>query len=305
MNCSFTFHNPALQSFSIFLYVTLFLLGTLLNATALWIFCCRLPKWTATTVFLVNLMGADILIAFTFPFRIYAFLHSWDLGTGFCSIVRATYFVNIYMSIFIITAIAFDRYLAICHPMKYKGQMSARKATITCCFFWIVFIIASILRAMYRKHNNSVTCFWKVDTEPNKMNLVFAVAGFLLPMVLVSFCSTKVIKTLSIKEHWDSKGNFDFRKAIHIIISNLVVFVACFLPVHIGYIVRFVFETIGSSCHTLDKIRVFIHVATIVSNTNCILDSVCYYFAAREFQESTPKYKLTFPKCSFFVCVNL
>ncbi|XP_072266480.1 G-protein coupled receptor 35-like [Pyxicephalus adspersus] len=306
MNCSSNIIlDSSLKLSSLITYIPLFFFGTTFNIFALWIFCCRLPKWTETMVFLVNLMVVDILIVLTIPFRIYAFFHGWNLGTDLCRTLTIFYFVNTYISIFTISAIAFDRYLAINNPLKYKGFMSPMKAFITCCFFWTFCIIVGILRILIlNKGEYSNTCFIKVSTEPNKMNLALSVIGFFFPLVFICFCSGKIMKNLRVKEPLDYKEKNAFRKAMNIITSNLVIFVVCFLPVHVGYIVRFVAESNQASCLTLESIRVFMHWAAIIANSNCVLDTLCYYFASTEFRNALFKQKHFLPKCSSPCCSN-
>ncbi|XP_075720057.1 G-protein coupled receptor 35-like [Rhinoderma darwinii] len=295
-NCSFTTLRLSFQTFSLITYIPLFFFGILCNALALWIFCCKMPKWTETTVFMVNLMVADILVVLTFPFRLYAFLHKWDLGSGLCKALMSSYFVNMYMSIFTITAIAFDRYLAIRHPLKYKSWMSVRKASVTCCIFWILFITVGILRNLESRDYTLTTCFQKDSPEPFNLSPIFIVFGFVLPLLVISFCSGNVIMTLSVKITLDTYKQCSVNKAVKIVIANLVSFIICFLPIHMGYTIRFAAESLKASCYILEKINDFVHVANFLANANCVLDSVVYYFAASEFWHVLFKQKLTLPK---------
>ncbi|KAM5165333.1 G-protein coupled receptor 35-like [Mantella aurantiaca] len=303
MNCSGTVIQPdsSLNLFNRITYIPLFFFGAAFNIIALFIFCCRLPKWTETTVFLVNLMVADILIVLTLPFRIYAFFYKWNLSVDLCRTLTMFYFVNTYISIFTISSIAFDRYLAISKPLKYKASMSPIKACVTCCFFWALFIAIGILRNLYINNGeNSKTCFIKVNTDPNKMNLAFAGIGFFLPLLFICFCSRKVMKNLRVKVSLNPKEQNALKKARNIITSNLVIFVVCFLPIHVGYVVRFVAESSHASCSTLKSISVFINVATFIANANCVLDAICYYFAASEVRSALSKQ--IFPMCSLKCC---
>lgn len=305
MNCSgiITNMDSSVRLFNIITYILFFFFGATFNICALWICCCRLTKWTETTVFLVNLMVSDILIVFTLPFRIYTSLYRWNLGTDLCRTLTIFYFVNIYVSIFLISAIAFDRYLAINKPLKYKAYMSPMKAVITCCFFWTLFFAIGIIRVLLvSNRENQNTCFVKVNTTPSKLNLTFAVIGFLLPLVLICFFTVKIMKKLYIKASLNTSEQKTFKKAMNIISANLLTFVVCFLPIHAGYIVRFVAESNHSSCHTLRSISIFINVATVISNANCVLDAVCYYFAATEFQNTLCKQIQMLPKCGSFCC---
>ncbi|KAG9465856.1 hypothetical protein GDO78_017631, partial [Eleutherodactylus coqui] len=259
----------------------LFIFGIICNVLALWIFCCKKEKWTVSTLFMMNLMIVNILVVFTFPFRLYVFLHKWELGTELCKALMSLYFVNMYMSIFTITAIAFDRYLAVRHPLKYKSWMSLRKASVTCCIFWIICITICILRNLKDIDYKLATCFQKDNTRPFDMSPVFVVVGFLLPLLIISFCSGKVIMTLRVRTR---KWCF-VKKAVKLVIAILASFIICFLPIHIGYTIGFVAESLRISCNILENINEFIHVANFIANLNCVLDSVIYYFAASEFQD--------------------
>ncbi|XP_069830022.1 G-protein coupled receptor 35-like [Dendropsophus ebraccatus] len=300
-NCSFTNQRIPFQTFSLVTYIPLFLLGIACNVLALWIFCCKMQKWTETTLFMVNLMVADILVVLTFPFRLYASLYQWDLGSGLCKALMSSYFLNMYMSIFTITAIAFDRYLAVGHPMTYKSWMSLTKASAACCIFWIVFITVGILRNMESRDHTFITCFQKDTTNPFNLSPVFIVIGFTLPLLVISVCSGKVIMTLRVKSAMDTYKQSSLRKAVKVVVANLVIFIICFLPIHIGYTIRFVAESLRASCYVLEKVNDFIHVANFIANTNCILDSVGYYFAASEFWDVLSRQKI--PRCKS-LCVS-
>lgn len=296
-NCTFISLKFQILTFSLITYIPLFIFGIICNALALWIFCCKMQNWTETTLFMANLMVADILVVLTFPFRIYALLHKWNLGNVLCKVILSSYFVNTYMSIFTITAIAFDRYLAVRHPMKYKSWMSLMKASIVCCSFWIIFITIGILSNLENRDYTLPTCFQKVSSHPFNLSLGFVVVGFALPLLVISFCSGKVIMTLRVKTTLHTYRQRSVKKAVKIVIANFASFVICFLPIHVGYTIRFVAESLKASCYILENINDFIHVATIMANSNCVLDSIVYYFAASEFWDVLSKQKFTLLKC--------
>ncbi|XP_063775614.1 G-protein coupled receptor 35 [Pseudophryne corroboree] len=283
--------EPPYQLFSLIIYIPLITLGITCNVLAIWVFCFKLKKWTETTVFMMNLVISDIMVIFTFPFRLYAYLHLWDLGSGLCKTLQSCYFANMYMSIFTITAIAFDRYLAIRHPLKYKCWASLVKASVICCVLWISVITVSVLRVLQSNDLILSTCFQKVSTYPFNLAPIFVLVGFSFPLIIISFCSVKIIMTLCDKEKLDPYQQHSTSKAVRIVISNLVVFVVCFMPIHVGYTIRFVAESFKASCYTLTIVNSFIHVATAIANCNCVLDSLCYYFAASEFREALSRHK--------------
>ncbi|XP_053316409.1 G-protein coupled receptor 35-like [Spea bombifrons] len=278
--------DTSLQLLNLVTAIPIFFFGILCNALALWVFCCKVKTRTDTTVYMINLIISDIMVLLTFPFRMYAYMHSWDLGSETCKALLTLYYINRYMSIFIITAIAFDRYIAIRHPLKFKHWRSPLKATIVCSVLWSVLTAIGVITVLQSKGYTLSTCFQKVTTEPLNLALVFVVVGFGIPLILLSYFSGHVLIILCSKETSEVSERRTIRKAMNIIISNLVVFVICFLPIHVGYTIRFVTDSLNSSCLMRERVNVYIHVATLLANSNCVLDSVCYFFVASEFWES-------------------
>ena len=120
-------------------YIPLLLLGILLNVLALWVFCCKLSKWTETRVYMVNLAVADCLLLFTLPFKMLSQLQQMK-ADRWCLILEGGYFINRLMSIGIITVVAADRYVAIKYPLKAKALRSPLQAAFASGFLWIIII---------------------------------------------------------------------------------------------------------------------------------------------------------------------
>ncbi|XP_066445516.1 G-protein coupled receptor 35-like [Eleutherodactylus coqui] len=295
-NCTFDGGLP-FQTLNLISFIPLFIFGITCNVLALWIFCCKMQKWTVTTLFMMNLIVADILIVSTIPFRLYAFLRRSNLEDALCKAIVSIFFMNMYVSIFTITAIAFDRYLAIRHPLRYKSWISLRKASITCCIFWVICIVVCVVQNLAIRDDTFKRCFQKNNTRPVNFSMVLVVVGFLLPLLAISFCSGKVIMTLRVKTTMDTCKPGSVKKAVRIVIAGLVSFVICFLPVHVGYTIRFVAETFEAPCYIHVRITGFIHVANVIANSNCVLDSMVYYFAASEIWDVLFKQKCTLTKC--------
>lgn len=57
------------------LYAILFILGLSLNAVAMWVFL-RIPSRSHFIIYLKNIVLADVIMTFTFPFKVWLnFLH--------------------------------------------------------------------------------------------------------------------------------------------------------------------------------------------------------------------------------------
>ncbi|XP_030873341.1 G-protein coupled receptor 35-like [Leptonychotes weddellii] len=97
-------------------------LGLPLNGLGLWVFCCRLRRWTETRVYMANLVVADFLLLLSLP----GVLHMLGQGQGdqegpLCRVLQSFYYVNTYMSMCLITAIAVDHYTALSFPLRARA----------------------------------------------------------------------------------------------------------------------------------------------------------------------------------------
>ncbi|NWS70341.1 GPR35 protein, partial [Crotophaga sulcirostris] len=268
--------------FQLIAYIPVLALGIPLNAIAFWVFCCKLKSWTETRVYMINLMVADSFLLFALPFLIYFTKYDYPIDS-LCSTIRNVYFTNMPMSIFVITLIAIDRYVAIKFPLKAKTLRSPWKSASICVVFWIISILYFWLQQRFYKEKEKY-CFQKQSPEPNYYMLFSVIFQYFIPSGIVIFCSVQVIKCLRKKMTTSPYETKLIRKAIHIVSVNLFVFIVCFSPFHITVLLRFAVDVAGiTSLHS--AIRTSVFVCACLANSNCCLDAFCYYFAAKEFQE--------------------
>ncbi|XP_069060950.1 G-protein coupled receptor 35-like [Pleurodeles waltl] len=291
MNCTNLTMEPSVKVFQLIIFIPTLSFGLVFNGLALWVFCFRLKKWTETRVYMINLIISDFSLLFTFPFRLYSYNETWSLGKRMCDTVMFIYFLNVYMSILIITMIAVDRYIAIQHPLKAKVLRSPVKAAIICTLLWIIIIsfrtYLLVQDAQWIPAHDNLRCFQKNPDRPMKRILFFSVFGFFLPFLILTFCSIQVIRILKRKITKSQDCGRSVRKAIQIVVANLFVFVFCFLPDHVGKLIRFGLESSLTSCTIIQRTHTYIHITTCLSHLNCCLDAICYYFVAKEFWEAS------------------
>ncbi|XP_074448371.1 G-protein coupled receptor 35-like [Larus michahellis] len=276
--------------FQLIVYIPMLSLGMPLTMIAFWVFCCKLKRWTETRVYMINLMVADSFLLFALPFVTYFTKHKHPTG-NLCATIEDIYFINMPMSILIITLIAIDRYIAIKFPLKAKMLRSPLKSASICVFLWITLIIYSYWHRNFYQRKETA-CFQKESTQPNYSLLFSLIFGFFIPLGIVIFCSVQVIKCLKKKTARCPCETKLIQKAIHIISVNLCVFIVCFSPLYISLLLRFVVD-FGGACSLLLKVRASIKICACLANSNCCLDAFCYYFAAKEF----PEFPSVFPTC--------
>uniref|UniRef100_A0A8C8RI18 G-protein coupled receptors family 1 profile domain-containing protein n=1 Tax=Pelusios castaneus TaxID=367368 RepID=A0A8C8RI18_9SAUR len=259
--------------------------GLVFNLIAFWIFCCKLKKWTETRVYMINLVIADCSLLFTLPFILH--FHRTQQPTGtLCDVIQIIYFTNMPVSIYIITLIAVDRFIAIKYPLKARSLRSPMKAAVICGFLWLTIIIYAYFNPRFGKGKEKI-CFQKQSKEPLDTTLLSSILGFFVPLVILSFCSIQVILCLRKKKNTSPHEKTSVQKALWIVSMNLSVFIVCFLPFNIGLLVRYAVDVAEADCSVLQNASAFIRVAVSIANCNCCLDALCYYFVAKEFQEAS------------------
>ncbi|NWW84246.1 GPR35 protein, partial [Rhynochetos jubatus] len=268
--------------FQLIVYIPVLCLGIPLNTIAFWVFCYKIKRWTESRVYMINLMVADSFLLFALPFLIYFTKYDYPVD-NLCFIIGNIYFVNMPMSIFIITLIAIDRYIAIRFPLKAKILRSPLKSASACGILWITCSIYSYFRPSFRAGKEQF-CFRKQSSEPSYLSLFFAIFAYFIPLVIVIFCSVQVIRCLRKKTAPSPHETKLIQKAIHIVSVNLCVFIVCFSPFYVTLLLRFAVD-VARACSLLLEVKTSIQICACLANSNCCLDAFCYYFAAKEFPE--------------------
>ncbi|XP_076358990.1 neuropeptide SIFamide receptor-like [Tachypleus tridentatus] len=129
-------HSLGVASVFCVAYTIVFLIGIFGNSFVIAV-VARSPRMrTTTNFFIVNLAVADILVViFCLPATLVSnvFL-PWILGWFMCKAVSYLQGVSVSASINTLVAISFERFLAICYPMK--GQITASIAKKIVISIW-------------------------------------------------------------------------------------------------------------------------------------------------------------------------
>lgn len=147
-------------------YVPLFLVALFANCLVIFVVFKYHYMRSVTNYFLVNLSFADLLVTLIcMPMAVGQNVSKlWVYGEVMCMLT--TYFqgVSVSASIFTITAMSIDRYLAIRHPMAFRKVFNRKSTTIVIIALWLVSmcLFAPLL--------------WVLQTEPVNLGQDFAEA---------------------------------------------------------------------------------------------------------------------------------
>lgn len=94
---------------------------------------------TATNIYIFNLALADALVLATLPFQgTDVFLGFWPFGNALCKAVISIDYYNMFTSVFTLTVMSMDRYVAVCHPVKALDMRTPHKAKVVNICVWVL-----------------------------------------------------------------------------------------------------------------------------------------------------------------------
>lgn len=222
------------------------------NVTIIWIILAHRRMRTATNYFIVNLALSDLLMsAFNTIFNfIYASHNVWYFGEEFCRFQNWFPITAVFVSIYSMTAVAAERYVAIIHP--FKPRLSAGSTSVIIGIIWLVAFGLAFPQCFYAEilmDNGAMKCIvvWPDDVG-SKHQLTYHIAVivliYLLPL-LVMFVAYSIIgitlwssaapghplSRVRYQHHVNAKKKF-----VKTMVVVVIIFAVCWLPYHIYFI---------------------------------------------------------------------
>nr|XP_025140437.1 substance-K receptor isoform X6 [Bubalus bubalis] len=181
-------------------YLALVLVAVMGNATVIWIILAHQRMRTVTNYFIVNLALADLcMAAFNAAFNfVYASHNIWYFGRAFCYFQNLFPITAMFVSIYSMTAIAADRYMAIVHP--FQPRLSAPGTRAVIAGIWLVALALAFPQCFYSTitmDEGATKCVvaWPEDSGGKMLllyHLVVIALIYFLPLV-VMFVAYSVI----------------------------------------------------------------------------------------------------------------
>ncbi|XP_047671823.1 tachykinin receptor 3-like [Tachysurus fulvidraco] len=219
------------------------------NLVVMWIIVAHRRMRTVTNYFLLNLAFSDASMAAfnTLINFIYAAHGDWYFGEAYCKFHNFFPVTSVFASIYSMTAISVDRYMAIIHPLKPRLSATATKVVIVC--IWVLAVVLAFPLCFYstiRSLPRRTICYvaWPRPAEDSLMyHAIVSVLVYMLPLVVIGIAYTIIGVTLWGSEiPGDSSDNYHGqlrakRKVVKMMIVVVVTFALCWLPYHIYFIV--------------------------------------------------------------------
>ncbi|XP_004836249.1 neuropeptide Y receptor type 6 [Heterocephalus glaber] len=257
-----------------------------------------------TSILIAKLSFSDILVCvMCIPFTvIYILMDHWIFGDTMCKLTSYMQSVSISVSIFSLVLIAIERYQLIVNPRGWKPSVSHAYWGIT--LVWLISLLLSLplflsyhltdepfrnLSLPTSIYTHRVAC---VENWPSRTNqLLFSTSLFMLqyfvPLGFILICYVKIVICLhkrnqKVDRMRENESRLSENKRINtMLISIVVTFGACWLPLNIFNVIFDWYHEVLMSCHH-DLVFIICHLVAMVST--CI-NPLFYGFLNKNFQK--------------------
>lgn len=249
------------------------------------------------SVWILNLAASDLLATASLPFfTLYmARGNTWTLGTTFCRIHSSIFFLNMFVSGFLLAAISLDRCLMVLRPVWAQNYRSIQLVGKICGVIWILATLFTVPFYIFRDTitlpDGKIQCYYNyallLPSEPfdlgslcqqRKEALAFMrlFVAFLIPLLIIILSYAAVNQRLA---HRGCRRPFRF---VRLVVAVVVSFVLCWAPYHIFIIM----EVEAPGGHPAQKFAgEALPIAATIGFLNSVLNPILYVFSCRDLRK--------------------
>ncbi|XP_074842200.1 C-C chemokine receptor type 8-like [Carettochelys insculpta] len=272
-------------------YCMVFVFCLVGNGLVVCVLLTRKKVTTMTDVCLLNLAISDLLFVVPLPFQAHYASEEWIFGNALCKIMGGIYYIGFYSSIFFITLMSIDRYIAIVHAVYAIRVRTATCGIIISLLLWVMAGLAAIPNMVFNQEvevEQSLECIPRYppgqDTWRFFTQFEVNVLGLLLPLSILIYCYSHILKNLQ------SFKNRNKIKAIRLIFIIVVVFFLFWAPFNIVLFLDSLQNLhIINDCETSKKLALALQLTESISFIHCCLNPVIYAFAGEMFKAHLQK----------------
>lgn len=204
---------------------------------------------TVTNLYIANLAVADLCFLVGLPFLVAtSILERWVFGAVVCRLFFVSTSINWFASVFVLTVMSVDRYLAVCWPVASLRYRTLTIARVVCACLWTVSMIAMLPIMLYATAasrpgsggRQTCTIRWPHGKliSPEKAFIWYGfLLGFAGPVALISvfyalvvFRLRRVAANRISKSHKPSALTKSHVRVTVLVLTVIAVYVCCWLP---------------------------------------------------------------------------
>ncbi|XP_061566228.1 prostaglandin D2 receptor 2-like [Cololabis saira] len=285
-----TTRMSSLDLFTISLHGMVSTIGIIENLLILGVVAFHVRR-SVISIWILNLAASDLLATASLPFfTVYLARGStWTMGRSFCCIHSSIFFLNMFVSGFLLAAISMDRCLMVLKPVWSQNYRNIKLVSKICAVIWAMAVICTIPFYMFRDiiptPSGKILCYYNYKLFPphkqcdmkalenqRKQGLAFMkfFMAFLIPLFIIVSSYVAVSTSLARR---GCQRPFRF---VRLVFAVVVSFIVCWAPYHI-FILMEILTTVENPVNQFAKRA--LPVATTIGFLNSVLNPVLYVFS--------------------------
>ncbi|XP_010896453.1 type-1 angiotensin II receptor [Esox lucius] len=277
-----------------------FVVGVIGNSMVVAVIYRYMKLKTVANVFVLNLAVSDLTFLATLPMwaTFTASGYQWPFGGFLCKAAAGLVMFNLYSSIFFLTALSIDRYLAIVHPMRSRQCRTVLYARITCVLVWLAALLLSVPTALTRDtmlitNHNITTCgiLHPEDSRPLLLtiSLMKTILGFLVPFLIIITCYFLIGRALvgaqSFQKNESSRSRDD--EVLRMLAAAVLAFFLCWMPHQVFHFIELLgMLKIVKNCDIVDVIDTAMPFTICIAFLNSCVNPILYGFVGQNFRKN-------------------
>ncbi|KAL6107734.1 uncharacterized protein ACO6RY_18445 [Pungitius sinensis] len=289
-------------------YSTVCALGLVGNSLALYLLHSRYrQKQSSINCFVMGLAATDLQFVLTLPFWAVdtALDFRWPFGSVMCKIVSSVTAMNMYASVFFLTAMSVARYYTVASALKmHSRRAAATRAKWTSLGIWAVSLLATLPHAVYSTSvqvSDQELCLvrftdsgsWDPQLLLGLYQLQKVLLGFLIPLIIITACYLLLARFILGRRMADAGGPEVERgrqkrrsKVTRSIVIVVLSFFLCWLPNQAltlwGVLIKFDLVPFSKAFYNAQAYAFPLTVC--LAHTNSCLNPVLYCLIRKEFR---------------------
>lgn len=303
LTCGMSGHHDFIFTLVPIVYGCNFVIGIVGNSMVVAVIYCYMKLKTVAHIFVLNLAISDLTFLITLPMWaiVTATAYHWPFGAFLCKATAALAIFNLYTSIFFLTALSIDRYLAIVHPVRSRRFRTVLYARITCVLIWLFALLLSvptaIIRDVHNINNEDLTvCGFLHPSEENLENfeqvllaisLMKSLLGFLVPFIIIITCYCLIGRALLRARHIQKSSQSRDDEVLRMLAAAVLAFFVCWVPHQIFQFMQLLTQLeIVNNCNILDVIDTAMPFTICIAYFNSCVNPIVYGFVGRNFRKN-------------------
>ncbi|MBN3295157.1 SSR5 protein, partial [Amia calva] len=247
---------------------------------------------SVTNIYILNLAIADELFMLGLPFlAVQNALSSWPFGSFMCRLVMTVDGINQFTSIFCLTVMSIDRYLAVVHPIrscKWRKPQVAKAVNGTVWAVSFIVVLPVVIFSDVPKGGGICNIDWPQPADIWRAAFIIytSTLGFFGPLLIICLCYLLiVVKVRSAGKKvqaTSTRRKKSERKVTRMVVIVVAVFVFCWLPFYALNIINLVVSL------PKEPMGVYFFVV-VLSYANSCANPIVYGFLSDNFKRGFRK----------------